>query len=202
MLIYKMTNNINGKIYVGQTTRSLKERMDEHKRHSHVLIDREIDKYGLDNFSTEIIDHASTLEELDEKERKWIAFYNCIIPNGYNLCNGGSTTEGYHHTDEAKAKMSKTKKEKYIGEGNPFYGKHHSAEQKAKWSKDRKGCNMDKAREAMLKNWCKRVRNINTGKIFNSIKEAAEYYGIFATHITRSAKHGTVTHGCRWEYIK
>lgn len=202
MLIYKMTNNINGKIYVGQTTRSLEERMDEHKRHSLVLVDKEISKYGFDNFSTEVIDHADTLKELDEKERKWIAFYDCMIPNGYNLCNGGSTTEGYHHTDEAKAKMSRAKKGKYTGEENSFYGKHHSAEQKAKWSKDRKGRNMDKAREAMLKNWRKRVRNINTGKIFNSIKEAAEYYGIFATHITRSAKHGTVTHGCRWEYIE
>ena len=41
-----------------------------------------------------------------------------------------------------------------------------------------------------------------TSKDFSSIKEAAEYYGIFATHITRSAKHGTKTHGYRWEYIE
>ena len=202
MLIYKMTNNINGKIYVGQTTQTLKERMRKHKTTTKVLVDKEIAKYGYDNFTVEVIDHASTKEELDEKERKWIAFYNCIIPNGYNLCNGGSTTEGYHHTDEAKTKMSRAKKGKYTGEGNPFYGKHHSAEQRAKWSRERKGRDTHKATIASLVNHRRKVRNITTGKEFNSLKEAAEYYGIFATHITRSAKHGTVTHGCRWEYIE
>ena len=202
MLIYKMTNNINGKIYVGQTTRSLEERMGEHKRHSKVLVDKEISKYGFENFSVEVVDHADTAEELDEKERKWIAFYDCKIPNGYNLCKGGSTTEEYHHTDEAKAKMSKAKKGKYTGKENPFFGKHHSAEQRAKWSRERKGKYNSRLTEASLAKLRKKVRNITTGKEFNSIKEAAEYYGIFGTHISRSAKHGAKTHGCRWEYIE
>ena len=47
MIIYKITNNVNGKIYIGQTVRTLEERLSEHKRKKVSLISKAFDKYGL-----------------------------------------------------------------------------------------------------------------------------------------------------------
>ena len=68
MIIYKITNLINGKVYIGQTTRTLEERMNEHYRKSDIVVDKAIQKYGRENFSTEVVDDADSIEELNEKE--------------------------------------------------------------------------------------------------------------------------------------
>lgn len=201
MIIYKITNNVNGKVYIGQTVRTLKERIGEHLRHNNLVVQKAIHKYGINNFKFEVIDKANNIDELNKKEIKWIDFYHCLIPFGYNQCIGGDNTIGFHHREESKHKMSIKKSKAYLGENNPFFGKTHSKEQCAKWSCERKGRNLDKAREASIKAIQRKVLNVETGEIFNSVKEAALKYNLKPTHITRvcrgKRKH---TGGFEWKY--
>lgn len=203
MIIYKATNNINGKVYIGQTIRTLEERISEHKRKKESVLGRAIRKYGKDNFSFEIIDSAENVDELNEKEKYWIDYYNsCDKEKGYNLCAGGDGTFGYHHSEESKKKMSEKKKEIYIGDGNPFYGKHHSEEAKKKMSEYHKNRVMTEEWKSNIgKSQWKKVINNTTGEIFNSIKEASEKTGIKATHISKVCKgKGKTTGGYSWSY--
>ena len=97
--IYKITNLINNKVYIGQTI-NYERRIDEHIRHYSnsnyhdfdSLLYKAIRKYGIDNFSFEMIEECAT-NELDDKEIKWIKEYNayCNWPqsNGYNMTIGG-----------------------------------------------------------------------------------------------------------------
>ena len=91
MIVYKITNIINGKVYIGQTTRSLRQRWLEHCRSNNKCsaIRNAIDKYGKNSFTLEIVDTANCLEELNKKESKYIKQLNCIRPNGYNLREEG-----------------------------------------------------------------------------------------------------------------
>lgn len=204
MIIYKITNNINNKIYIGQTVRTLEERVAEHKRKRKLLISKAFRKYGIENFKIEIIDEAKTIEELNDKEFNWIKFYNCITPLGYNQCEGGGNTLGYHHKEESKKKMSKKKSEMYLGKNNPFYGKTHSEEVKSKFSQQRKGRTLSEEWKRKIGESCsKKVINLDTGEIFNSIKEAAKKYDLKDTHISRVCKgKRNKTGGFKWKYYE
>lgn len=126
-IIYLLTNNINGKIYVGQTN-NFKRRMKEYrvkkitKKSQNYFLMQEIVKYGFENFSMEEIDIASTREELHQKEIEWIDKLNSTDPDiGYNKKTGGSggtmniesiekmrkTTSLFRHSEETKIKKSK-----------------------------------------------------------------------------------------------
>lgn len=94
MYIYKITNLINGKIYIGQTTSCVQKRFDEHAIHgkfNKMAIDRAIIKYGKENFKIEIIDDtAKDQDELNLKEEYYIALYDsCNKKIGYNITTGG-----------------------------------------------------------------------------------------------------------------
>ena len=93
MIIYKSTNKITGKIYIGQTTHTLDKRIKGHIKESKIESNRpfmlSINKYGEDNFEFETIDSADNLDELNDKEIYWINFYNSVSPNGYNITGGG-----------------------------------------------------------------------------------------------------------------
>lgn len=95
-IIYKLTNNINGKVYIGLTTRPFNIRMNQHKydaiHNNKYPIHKAINKYGWENFTKEIIDNATTLEELKEKEQYWISYYGSYgTTKGYNATSGGDT---------------------------------------------------------------------------------------------------------------
>ncbi|MBO5706421.1 MAG: GIY-YIG nuclease family protein [Bacteroidaceae bacterium] len=93
MIIYLATNMVNGKRYVGQTIRPLKERWKDHCRvKDNNYFHRAIQKYGPENFSVKIIDTAETATELDEKEAFWIKELNTLFPHGYNLKEGGNVS--------------------------------------------------------------------------------------------------------------
>lgn len=93
--IYKITNKINGKIYVGQTTKTLEERFQKHcwgttendGYHLNMAIKKAIKKYGKENFTIELIEEVET-DRLDEKEVYWISFYDSYN-KGYNCTLGG-----------------------------------------------------------------------------------------------------------------
>ena len=121
-VIYKITNNINNKIYIGQSIDfATRERLHEEsgfnknsKCYNYPLYNA-IRKYGIENFSIEIIDHGNSLEELNIKEIHYIQKYNSVIDfgKGCNLDSGGN--------NESKSKFTKALSQR--GENNPSYGK-------------------------------------------------------------------------------
>lgn len=90
-IIYKITNKINNKIYIGETTRNLNVRWNEHKHEAlsnghgyNYHIHNAMRKYGIDNFNIEIIDNCPD-EERFKLETKYIKEYNSTNPDiGYN----------------------------------------------------------------------------------------------------------------------
>ena len=86
--IYLITNNITNKQYVGKHKYS-KPELDESYITSGTLINKSIEKYGLENFTRELVDIADSYEDLNNLEKYYIRFYNCRVPNGYNLTSGG-----------------------------------------------------------------------------------------------------------------
>ncbi|GJQ43816.1 MAG: hypothetical protein JETCAE03_33140 [Ignavibacteriaceae bacterium] len=89
MQIYKITNTISGKFYIGLDTKSRKEYLG-----SGIYIKRAIDKYGIENFKKEILEECETKEELCEREKFWIKKLNSKVPNGYNIADGGHGNNG------------------------------------------------------------------------------------------------------------
>ena len=89
--IYKITNTINEKSYIGKTERDIKTRWDEHIRHSkslpHIPLYRAMNKYGIENFIIEEVEECST-ELINERERYWVTFYDTYF-SGYNCTLGG-----------------------------------------------------------------------------------------------------------------
>ncbi len=108
-VIYKITNLINGKSYVGQTSRTLKERFIEHAK-AKTHLGNAIRKYGRKNFSVEVIEECTKPEQLNEREIFWIAHFNCKHPNGYNFTDGGEGTGGWKASPETRANMSVAQK--------------------------------------------------------------------------------------------
>lgn len=108
MIIYKITNKVNNKIYIGQTVKSLRTRFNGHcSTKSNTYIASAIKKYGKDSFSIEQIDSASSAEELNAKEEYWIRFYNSLDRTiGYNIKKGG---ESHRHSESTKILMKKIK---------------------------------------------------------------------------------------------
>ena len=93
MIIYKVTNLLNGKVYIGQTKRSLDARWAQHCTDVNSKIccfklQKAIKEFGADNFSVKQIDSAESKEEADEKEVYWINYYNSM-EEGYNTSPGG-----------------------------------------------------------------------------------------------------------------
>lgn len=119
MIIYRIVNNINNKIYIGKTIHSLNARVSTHLR-SHSYIGNALRLYGLQSYTISVIDEASSKEVLNEKERYWIMVCNSKFPDGYNLTSGGDGNDG-PNTEEWKRNIGIANK----GKRN---GKHHSAE--------------------------------------------------------------------------
>ena len=91
--IYLIKNNINNKLYIGQTSQGYLVRFKQHlkllKPHESQAIHKAIKKYGKENFHVELIETCHSLEELNKKEEFWINHYNSFN-NGYNLRMGGN----------------------------------------------------------------------------------------------------------------
>ena len=109
-IIYKITNLINGKIYIGQTVQSLKKRFEQHCGNKKSVIGQTIKKYGKKNFYIETVEECETLDELNEREIFLIAHYDCIAPKGYNLTEGG---EGASHSEITRQKISMVNRKRF-----------------------------------------------------------------------------------------
>ena len=213
MIVYKITNKINGKIYIGQTIRPLIVRWKHHCNPANkncTALHRAIQKYGRDMFTVEQIDVACDRDELDTKERYWINYYDCIAPKGYNLRLGGE-----HHivSEETRYKL-----------GNGNRGRRYSEEIRKKMSESRRGRKMSP--EAILKAVAtkrangvyekiakisalngkksgKPIRCLETGEIFESVAEAARKHNLHRANISFCVRgDGNRTCGkLHWEYV-
>jgi len=152
-----------GKRYVGQTVRSLKERMEEHwwpsKGERKLPVNSAIKKYGKESIKIEkVFILKCTQEYLDLMEDRAITKWNTMAPNGYNIKRGGSHGA---HNEETKIKISTALK----GRPGTWLGRHRSEETKAKVSAARKGKCLSKETKAKLS-------AINQGKILSDKTKA------------------------------
>lgn len=87
--IYKITNLLNQKVYIGQSVNVVR-RLNEHKRMKDLTqkIDQAIEESRPENFKFEIVEICD-VSLLNERERYWINFYDCVYPKGYNMKHGG-----------------------------------------------------------------------------------------------------------------
>ena len=175
--IYKVTNKVNNKIYIGKTLDdSIEERFKEHIKEAKIKqynrpFHLALNKYGAENFTIEEIEQAPA-ELLSEREKYWIAYYHSYIhdeySNGYNATRGGDGSLEYDYS-------------KIIQE----YYKVQNIGQTAK----NIGCSISTVKRAMREYdapvYQSRVKGVqvigyNSTEeiIFPSIKQAAEYLSV------------------------
>ena len=107
--IYKITNHINGKVYIGQTRNLIEYRRQHHlykgrnpdKPDTDYPLYRAMRKYGLENFSILQVEEIDN-ELLDERECYWIQQENSLTPNGYNCDLGGKGVSRYNYDEILK----------------------------------------------------------------------------------------------------
>lgn len=209
MIIYKATNKVNGKIYIGQSSHSLEWRMRKHKQDSQkedTYFYRAIRKYGFDNFEWEVIDDtATTHEELNELEKFYIKQYESFDNKnkGYNSTSGGDY--GYEITEEEKQNRSLRAQ----GKNNPMYGKPGTWKGK-KFSEEHKK-HLSEALKGRKTPWLEGgnnhsaapIINMTTGEKFDSIVEAAKTYNVVVDAIGNNLRGISKTCcGCVWKYQK
>ena len=212
--IYKITNNITGNFYIGQSI-NIEKRFKEHKRKKlKTKLSKDFQKYGLNNFTFEIVEIVS-VDKLNEKELFYIenlkpyynskkAVVNDCLRNISKDTIAKLKASGKKHWEE----KSQEDKEKLIKNNlkGPALNHKVSEETRNKIRKSLLGTKMkDETKQkisnahkekfkngyinkgAILKNQ-KKVLCVQENKSFNSIKEAAEYYGIDAGSITKVCK--------------
>ena len=142
MVIYKTTNLINNKVYVGKDVKNLDCYLGSGK-----LLKLVIKKYGKENFKKEILEVCKNFTELDEQEKFWIKKLDSIN-SGYNLTEGGTGGDTFSNNSD-KESIRETLKQRVFseevrkkrienllpyqrGETHPNYGKKQSEEAKNK----------------------------------------------------------------------
>jgi hypothetical protein len=123
MIIYKITNNVNEKVYIGQTVHSASRRFRDHciksNKNSKSALSNAIRKYGKEKFTIQVVDRANSIDELNMKEVEWIKSCNSLYPNGYNLELGGNNKR---HHKETKKKLSINKPFSVYRKNGEFVG--------------------------------------------------------------------------------
>lgn len=192
--VYCHVNKINGKMYVGITS---KKNPEERWRHGKGYEDTPhfraaIKKYGWDNFDHEIIASNLTEEEACNFEKLLIRELNLLDDRcGYNISEGGNKGCLLH------------------GERHPMFGKHHSEESKQKNREKHFGKTFklseeakDKISKALTgnKNGKRtKVQCVETGKIYESAAEAQRDVGADASSIIKCINGKLkMTHGLHW----
>lgn len=137
--IYKITNQINNKIYIGKTKDTIELRFKGHLRDAQKYKDgnfrshlyEAMNLYGIENFTVQEIESCN-YEFLSEREQYWIKYYNSQDENiGYNICKGGEggpggpMMKGKHHSPKTRQFMSESR----MGSQNSNYGNRWSQSQ-------------------------------------------------------------------------
>lgn len=116
LVVYCLTNKLNGKKYVGQT-KDLKERIRQHRNglnSSCRAIRAAVRKHGWDSFDVEILSHPADRSEANRIERKFIRDMGTLSPRGYNLRDGGHTRSAF--SEESRARISEAAKRRGVSD--------------------------------------------------------------------------------------
>lgn len=208
MIIYKTTNLINGKIYIGRDTKNNSKYLGSGK-----ILKNAILKYGKNNFKKEILEFGTSNFDLNEKEIKWIEFYNSTNPEiGYNITKGGTGGRTYNK-----------KIYQYSLDGN-FIKKWNSISECSFTLKLDNSCLSKAAKGELIKHgdfmWRyvkhnkinpyhdnkstpilqKTINNIKIKK-WNSINEIEKKLKYDVSNIIASIKRNGTAYGYRWEKI-
>ena len=183
IVVYMHLNNINKKMYIGQT-KDIKKRWIPSRYKNSPFFYSAILKYGLDNFSHTILKENLSQEEANYWEKYYIQKYSTTNENfGYNLAEGGAHSRVL------------------VGKNNGFYGKKHTEESLKIMKEKKKGGNNPTA---------KKVRCLNTNEVFPSCREASDWCGISRQNIQRccrggrpsAGKHPITKEPLKWRYVE
>ena len=154
--IYKITNIINGKIYIGKHST---DNLNDGYMGSGVYIKMSQKKYGIENFTKEYLVFCDKEDKLNWFEKFYIKKYGSTDINiGYNLTKGGDGSLGRLCTEEIKNKISKSKI------GKTHIGVKHTEETKNKLSESHKGTEpWNKGKKGLQIAWNKGKKGINSG---------------------------------------
>ena len=194
MIIYKITNLLNKKVYIGQTINDLRRRVGRrqlniHRYNEHLR--KAVKKYGHDNFRIDVLEHCCKVEQLNKRERYWIKFYDSTnFHKGYNMdsCGNGGfhksedtkkklsiKCSGWHHTKETKRKITDSQLgEKHWAYGKKFSKQHIQNLRKSHLGNKQSKKTKEKIRKFMKKRkitWGDKISKAKTKHYFCTIKE-------------------------------
>ncbi|QDK80815.1 hypothetical protein EXU85_20270 [Spirosoma sp. KCTC 42546] len=149
--IYKFTNKINGKIYVGQA-QDIYQRYYRHRESRNKgLFPNALKKYGIGNFHLEVLERVEDLSRLDEREQYWMDFYQCYDPKkGYNIAKVASSCRGVKRSAEQVEVMRAKLKHFYAHNENPNRGRRASDATRRKISESHIGKTLSPEHRAKL----------------------------------------------------
>lgn len=169
--IYKITNSVNGKFYIGSAT-SVARRWQKHRWclergiHENQKLQHAWNKYGAISFKCEVIELVSDPDDLINREQYWIDFLN-PIENGYNIAPTAGNTLGYKHSESSKRKLSILHKGKVLPDWHrekllqANTGRKHTLEAREKISAANKG-------KVRSKEHCLRMSAMNKGRVISA----------------------------------
>ena len=205
MVIYQIMQKSTGLKYVGRT-KDFSKRIEKHlsslnvKTKKHYPLYVAIKENGINDFEWNILEECNTIEESYILEQKWINALNTITPFGFNLSSGGYGNKGFKHSEESKRKISQNNY--WLGREGVNKGKKFTEEHRKNISIAHKGKpnhiiytdelrNLLSEQKKGIKNPMfgkqtaniRKVVNVETQEIFNSIKEAALAYKCYQANI-------------------
>ncbi len=205
----------SNKVYIGITSKAPEERWMNGRGYQHnIHFYNAIEYYGWENIKHKILQSGLTKEEAENEEIRLIALYNATNPDkGYNCTHGGESIG--KHTEETKQKISELRKRQYrTGElVHPMLGKHFTDESKYKMRKAHLGKKLTEEHKQKIGKSCKgllagsknpmavKVQCVDTGKVFNTVTEAAQSVGVCRVAVSRCVRGVSNTAGgYKWRY--
>lgn len=224
--IYKITNTLNGKVYIGQSV-NVQERFYEHKRklclnqHFNKYLQNAYNKHG-EYFEYELIEECA-VSDLDKREMYWIGYYHSDDKRyGYNIMSGGQLNRCV--AEQSKALISRPV---LCIETGVVYPSVAEAQRVTGIANISMACH-GKLRHSKGFHWCfaneadtvritkiltrprklpsKRVVCVETGEVFDSMTDAAKHFGVSAATVSVSCNHsrnrGTKRDVLHWEFFE
>ncbi|GAB3701494.1 hypothetical protein GCM10027592_29680 [Spirosoma flavus] len=217
--IYKFTNLVNGKVYIGQS-QDMYQRYRNHTkmRLEDGLFPRALKKYGVGNFNFEVLERVDDLSKINEREQFWMDFYQSYNrAKGYNLATIAASNRGVKRPPHVVEAMRVRGKLMFNGPNNPMFGRKQTEETKLKISEVKKQRLIPT--ESQVRAIQERLKKVNqidikTGeviRVWGSVDEASQTLSLSIHSIKRacigyrSTPKGRIpktTHGgFKWQYV-
>ena len=191
--IYLITNDVNGKQYVGKTLETIEERWKTHiadskkERCKNRPLYRAFNKYGIEHFHIEEIEKVSP-KRINEREQYWIKYYN-TYHNGYNATLGG---DGTHYIDYDKVVKEYLK----LGTIQAVVDSLHIDKDTVRKALINNNIQIKSSNEIASEKCSKKIDcydlNNNQIKTYNSVREAAEE--MVKTGKAKTFNQGVISH--------